>query len=439
VFLRVCDVNARTESIIAPSITWNDVIHWTGTFRLFHYPSDEQSLTFIASASTRINSGVLLQWRDLPRVPGAFTTEVDLRWQRSAFFRFFGLGPDTPESKETSYTRVRGHAFARNGLNLGGDWNAGVGLLFHTDAVQDLGVPGLPLSRRVFPSTTPGFGGSTIIGQTIDVRFDTRPNFENSERGLFANAAAGVIEGLSGSPAYVRGSVRVRALHPEFGFIAGAARLDWTAVSTLQAPFYDQSTLGGAYLLRGFTEDRFIDQNAWTLEVEQRIRLFQTHIYGVTADWRIDPFIAVGQVYRAIDQAFSRPRVASGVGLRAWVRQRLVVLRNAGSSREQLHGLDAVALPRPVHLGERGRPEHQRPGAERAIPALLLRQRRQVRQGPFRVRAQAREDVPAVGDQEAGDSLVLGLVLEDVDLLQEEAEAIGVEHPRGRLPVEAPE
>jgi len=69
VFLRVCDANARTESIIAPSITWNDVIHWTGTFRLFHYPSDEQSLTFIASASTRINSGVLLQWRDLPRAP----------------------------------------------------------------------------------------------------------------------------------------------------------------------------------------------------------------------------------------------------------------------------------------------------------------------------------------------------------------------------------
>ena len=323
VFLRVCDVNARTESIIAPSITWNDVIHWTGTFRLFHYPSDEQSLTFIASASTRINSGVLLQWRDLPRAPGAFTTEVDLRWQRSAFFRFFGLGPDTPENDETSYTRARGHGGARYGLNLGGNWNAGIGILFDTDAVQDMGVPGLPLSRRVFPDT-PGMGGSTIIGQAIDLRFDTRPNFENSERGLFANAAAGLVEGLAGSPTYLRGSVRVRALHPELGFIAGAARFDWTGISTPRAPFYDQSTLGGAFLLRGFTEDRFIDQNAWTFEAEQRIRLFQTHIYGVTADWRIDPFIAVGQVYRAIDQAFSRPRVAGGVGLRAWVHPNVV-------------------------------------------------------------------------------------------------------------------
>src|SRR5207245_11730364 len=86
--------------------------------------------------------------------------------------------------------------------------------------------------------------------------------------------------------------------------------------------------------------------------------------------------------------------------------QRLVVLRDAGSSRQQLHGRGAVALARAIHLGQRGRSEHQRPGTEGPVSALLLRQRRQVRQGPFRVCAQAREDVQAVGDQETADSLV---------------------------------
>src|SRR5689334_22959191 len=61
VFLRVCDANARTVSIIAPSVTWNDVIRATGTYRLYHYPKDDQALTVIASVSSRINSGVLLQ------------------------------------------------------------------------------------------------------------------------------------------------------------------------------------------------------------------------------------------------------------------------------------------------------------------------------------------------------------------------------------------
>jgi hypothetical protein len=323
VFLRVCDATNRTLSILAPSVTWNDVIHATATLRWYLYPSDDQSLTFIASLSTRINSNVLFQWRDLPRRPGAMTTEVELRWQRSVFYRFFGLGPDTPDDAETSYTRIRAHLSARRGLNLGGGWNAGAAILLHHDRVQDLGVPGLPLTRRTFPSV-PGMGISTIFGQAADVRYDSRPNAEFSDHGFFAGTEAGVVEGLAGSPAYVQGAVRLRALHPEFGWLSGAARLDWTMVSTPDAPFYDQSTLGGAFLLRGFTEDRFIDQNAWTVEVEQRIRVLQTHIYGVTADWRIDPFVAVGQVYRSIRHAFSEPQITYGVGFRAWVRPNVV-------------------------------------------------------------------------------------------------------------------
>jgi hypothetical protein len=323
VFLRVCGANERTESIIAPSLTWNDVIHATGTFRWFHYPTDDQTLTFVASVSTRINSNVLLLWKDLPRRPGASTNELELRWQRSVFYRFFGLGPDTPADAESSYTRVRGHAAARRGLNLGDSWNVGVSVLFDRDLVQDLGVPGLPLSRREFPAV-PGMRGSTLLGQTIDVRFDTRDHGDTSERGFFAELAAGAVEGLAGSPGFLTSHLDARALQPETASISAAARLDWRGVSSARAPFYAQSSLGGAYYLRGFTEDRFVDQNAWTFELEQRIRLFQTHIYGVTADWRIDPFVAVGQVYRTVTDAFSHPQVAAGMGFRAWVRPNVV-------------------------------------------------------------------------------------------------------------------
>jgi len=323
VLLRVCRETERTESIIAPSVTWNDVIRGTATFRWFHYPTEDQTFNLIASISTRINSGLLLQWRDLQRGAGGFTTEAEVRWQRSVFYRYFGLGPDTPADAESSYTRVRVHGFARHGLNLGNDWNAGVGIIAHWDAVQDIGVPGLPLSRPTFPDD-PGMGGSTTLGQWIDLRYDSRPRKEYSDRGLFAAVSAGVVEGLSGSPSYLRGQISVRALHPELGFISGAARLDWNGITTAHAPFYDQSTLGGAYLMRGFTEDRFIDQNAWTFELEQRIRVLQTHIFGVTADWRIDPFIGVGQVYRGLHQIASNPQVTGGAGFRAWVHPHIV-------------------------------------------------------------------------------------------------------------------
>jgi hypothetical protein len=344
VFLRVCDESERTESIIAPSLTWNEVIRGTGTFRWYHYPADDQALTVIATISTRINSGLFIQWRDLPLAPGAFTTEIDLRWQRSAFYRFFGLGPDTLAEAETSYTRVRAHGSARSGLNLGGHWNAGVALLLHGDAVQDVGVPGLPLSRRTFPAVR-GMEGSTILGQTLDLRFDSRPDAEYSERGFFASAGISVVEGLAGSPTYLRGAVRLRALHPETTWLSGAARFDWSSISTPGAPFYDQSTLGGSFLLRGFTEDRFIDQGAWTLEIEQRIRYLQTHIYGVTADWRIDPFIAIGQVYRSVRHALSEPRLTGGVGFRAWVRPNILGRIDVATGGEGLKVYVEIGYP----------------------------------------------------------------------------------------------
>ena len=80
-------------------------------------------------------------------------------------------------------------------------------------------------------------------------------------------------------------------------------------------PFYDQASLGGEVLFRGFQEDRFIDMGAWEVEAEQRFKLFQTHIFGVVADWRIDPFVAAGQVYGQT-APWEHVRVAGGAGLR---------------------------------------------------------------------------------------------------------------------------
>ena len=146
VFLRVCPDDGRTESIIAPSVSWNSVIHFTGTFRWFHYPTDDTSLTVIASASTRINYDLFVQWLRSPTAAGASTDDLSLRIERSAFFRFFGLGPDTPEEAQSSYTGMRVVASARRGVNLARHLNLGASLSFEHHEVEAMGVPGLPLS-----------------------------------------------------------------------------------------------------------------------------------------------------------------------------------------------------------------------------------------------------------------------------------------------------
>jgi hypothetical protein len=318
VFLRVCEPDGRTQAIVAPSVSYNDTIHWTATVRSFNYPSDTETFLFVASASTRINSNVLLRWDKLPHDQGRFTRETELRWERSVFYRFFGIGADTPPSAETSYTRLRVHANVRGGLNLTDVWNVGLFLAAHRDAVQDLSVPGLPVSRRVFPDV-PGMGGSATFWEGLDLRYDSRPNREYSDEGISLDGRIAAVQGILNAPDYLRGGVSWRGLLQEFTWLTGAARLDATFVSTSRTPFYEQSTLGGSYLLRGYTENRFIDENAWTVEAEERIRILEMQIFGVTADWRVDPFVAVGQVYGGLDHAFSSPHVTTGLGFRAFV------------------------------------------------------------------------------------------------------------------------
>jgi hypothetical protein len=344
VFLRICEATGRTESITAPSFTWNAIIDATATLRYYGYPSDAQSLTIIASVSTRINSNVLLRLFDVPRERGLFTRELELRWERSVFYRFFGFGPDTAGSQETSYTRLRAHANLRGGLNLGGGFNAGVALLVHRDDVQDIGVPGLLLSKRAFPAA-PGMLGSTTLGEVVDLAYDDRPSGDYSDRGKFADLAIGAVEGLAGSPSFARGRLRLTALAPELGFLSFAGHFEASFVTSSNAPFYDQSSLGGSFLLRGFTENRFVDQNAWTLEAEQRVRLLTLRILGVTADWRVDPFVGIGQVFSSLDHGLSRPRPTAGVGFRAFVHPNVLGRIDVATGGEGLKVYVEIGYP----------------------------------------------------------------------------------------------
>ncbi len=344
VFLRVCAVDQSTLWLIAPSVTWNSVIHYTASLRFYDYPDPDTVLSVIASASTRINYRLVARWQRLPASDGTWTDEAALDVERSAFARFFGLGPDAPASAETSYTSARVLVSERRGRNLSDHVNAGIVAGFEHDAIEDRGVPGLPLAPERFPAV-PGMRGSTVLWQGIELRYDDRVGGDYAEQGVRLEASAAVIEGLVRSPTFVRVGVQARGILPELAWLSGAARAMWTAVSDPGAPFYLQSWLGGSFALRGFPDGRFIDRQAWTIEGEQRIRLVQTHFMGVAVDWRADPFLAVGQVFGDLGGALSRPRLTGGVGLRAVVHPSLVGRVDLASGGEGLSVYAEIGYP----------------------------------------------------------------------------------------------
>ncbi len=82
-------------------------------------------------------------------------------------------------------------------------------------------------------------------------------------------------QGITGVGRFAQLGWTARGLVPELSFLQGAARVYWMQVFGTDVPFYDQASLGGEDLFRGFQEDRFIDMGAWEVEAEQRVTLFR--------------------------------------------------------------------------------------------------------------------------------------------------------------------
>ncbi len=308
------------RSIFAPSASWNSAVHVTGTFRYYRYPGPVQAWQVIASASTRVNRSFTFEYNDRPREPGRLTTEVFVQARRSLFYRFFGLGPDSFADDESSYVRTHTLATVRVHYNL--PHQLAIGVI--TEARRDwldrsAAFPDLPSTQDRFPDA-PGLDGGAFVAGGINLRLDTRERAQYSEAGLGSELSAKYVEGLRGFDRFVGLLFDTRILWPVTSRSQTAGRL--LVSHTLggeRLPFYYQSSLGGEIRLRGFAEDRFIDRGAWEVDLEQRIRLLRTTLFGVRADWRVDPFLAVGQVFGDDAGPFDHVRFAAGLGLRAFV------------------------------------------------------------------------------------------------------------------------
>ena len=123
VFLNMDDEGA-VRTIWAPSVSWNKAAGVNTTFRYYTYPSPVRMLSFVAAASTHINRTLWLTYNDLPLEEGEPTFELVEMVRRNLFFRFFGIGPDTPFAGQSSYTRTTLNAAGRVGINL--PWNLNV-------------------------------------------------------------------------------------------------------------------------------------------------------------------------------------------------------------------------------------------------------------------------------------------------------------------------
>ena len=287
-------------------------------------------------------------------------------YQRTLTRRFFGLGPDTRTSDESSFTDEVSDAAFRAELALpgpGGDWIGTAGLRAEHHNLARGRVSGVPSTDSAYPALFDDADGVTATYLTLGLRYDTRDSQHQPYGGWRVGVVADVTpwqsDGSVGAVLTAYGSVAFRVPplfhsggdaqeeNPPTDTIALGFQVD-TTVGDL--PFYDLPSLGGASTLRGYIANRFTDNSAWHAVAEYRFWVIPRGV-RLTRTIRIERiglavFGELGTVAASLgDLPDARVHASYGVGLRISL-ERLAVFRvDLGFSDEGTNLSVAFGLP----------------------------------------------------------------------------------------------
>ncbi len=228
------------------------------------------------------SGGVLQEERSFLRVGGGY--------RKTLTSRFFGIGPSTKESQETSYTDAI--AFLDLGLSQSFEGT-------FEDVVLELDVRGehhwlgrghvgdAGQTKTDFPALfteADPYGLGWLGGE---IRWDTRDSQRNPYRGTVLGARVdaallqsdwnrGVVYGLFADqlipvPGLFHSGGGKDEEHPPTDTIA--LHLE-SQLSSGDLPFFARPTLGGSRILRGYIAGRWRDDAAWAAATEYRVWVF---------------------------------------------------------------------------------------------------------------------------------------------------------------------
>jgi Omp85 superfamily domain len=234
-------------------------------------------------------------------------------WPRE---RFYGLGSDSAKGDRTSFLR-EGWEVRGSGVYKPTRWLHGGGLTaFRTERIDSGKAPNFPSIEEVFDDTTapglsqqPDYWWSSAF---VDVDYRDQPG--NVRSGGHYRASYDYWHDQQ-DLGFTYRDIRVEALQafPIFDkkrvFIARMLAASTDSPTGNEVPFYSMPTVGGSTTLRGFSEFRFRDRNAFLLNAEYRWEAFSGLDMALFGDWG-----DVGPTWDDID--FKRLKSDYGIGFR---------------------------------------------------------------------------------------------------------------------------
>ncbi|MBJ6725316.1 BamA/TamA family outer membrane protein [Geomesophilobacter sediminis] len=329
----------EASTLVVPQINYNDYFGVTSSIYGAFYPTPEREIQVSLAQATHINKEYRIRYGDEAFLNRRFELSGTLYDFADGSARFFGFQSNSARQNETNYAdREAGGKIDFGYRLLPGNFELVFGERFKKVEIGHGAVNKVPFITDVFPAqSVPGADGFTVHAQQFSVVYSTLNARNLPVEGVYGRAMIDTsFRALGSSETYQRFELQFLHYLPlqDARFIT-VSRIAASQTNGSNIPFLEQSILGGETTLRGYGQNRFIDNSYLLLNLEERIRLFRWEIFHVQADWELAPFIDLGSVMKSLVKAKeSSFEFNPGIGLRAVVRPNILGRVDIGVGKE---------------------------------------------------------------------------------------------------------
>jgi Omp85 superfamily domain len=329
--------------IIAPDFLHSPYFGLGFHARLYSYPSQDERWSLLGGAKQRVEREFDAEYESGRTREGLWSFAGSLIYDKDGTPRFYGIGNQSPQSAQTSFSAEQTLAQVQLGFNFSTAWQ-----ILYTGRLRSFDV--LPGTLSGIPSIETRFADVVRLGTShealnrVSVVYDTRNDATIPSRGIKWVAYAGLDSraGVFNDSLYSEAGIDGRAFVPIARKTIVVAHAALRYLPTVNdAPFWALSGLGGSRSevggdqpLRGFGAGRFYDRNSFSSSVELRQRAWEFNAVSTHVELEVAPFIDVGRVFTMGTSPLAQLHKVGGLAFRGIARPFVVGYVDIGFGSE---------------------------------------------------------------------------------------------------------
>jgi outer membrane protein assembly factor BamA len=335
------------HSLLVPTLTYNSLLGAAGSVHYERYFARDIKFDTDLAQSTRNQAFYRLRYAHPTLFDGRYLFQGFGLYENDRTARFFGIGANSLESNETNYTLRQGGGELKFGRYLLPELVASLTERLRSVTIRRGAVDSLPFLQDAF-TDIPGEDGSFVWAHRLALTYDTRDSHVTPTKGGFGQVFVEVADEAIGSQAsFVRYGLEGRWLWPHLGErLVFAVRGLLDRVDGPSVPFFELSELGGDETLRGFGENRFLDEGRVLMNAEERFKVFQINYGNVRTDIELAVFTDVGRVFHNFsDLGSGKIQAVVGGGIRFLAASQIVAKIDVGLGSEGIAVFTGLDYP----------------------------------------------------------------------------------------------